>query len=325
MENIITSSPDFLNYLSTPKQKQINLKQKENYNPEVNEKYIDEKEENDNLGYLTGINYTNLNYFKEKQQLDSKDPPKPKKFKFSIDMPNVSRERLLKFLNEDLLDALEICPKMPNINDEIQNNINDNINTNDNPSNLFGFSLYPPNPQFIDNNLEKSKINYMNYIQEYNFYPNKDLHQGDNQNNIINNNFQKVYNNYIYFNNYNVNNNDNKLTNNNDNLKITLNNNPLSFNPKERNKDYNQKNNNYYYNYDKINPKNKFNNIKKNIQKAKRFGKAKKNFEARFGDWTCSKCNNLNFSFRNICNRCGIPKELSKKIHEDLLYLKRMK
>ena len=122
MENNITSSPDFLNYLSTPKQKQINLKQKENYNPEVNEKYIDEKEENDNLGYLTGINYTNLNYFKEKQQLDSKDPPKPKKFKFSIDMPNVSRERLLKFLNEDLLDALEICPKMPNINDEIQNN-----------------------------------------------------------------------------------------------------------------------------------------------------------------------------------------------------------
>ena len=31
---------------------------------------------------------------------------------------------------------------------------------------------------------------------------------------------------------------------------------------------------------------------------------AKKFFEVREGDWKCSHCNNLNFSFRNKCNRC---------------------
>ena len=30
-------------------------------------------------------------------------------------------------------------------------------------------------------------------------------------------------------------------------------------------------------------------------------------------DWFCSYCNNLNFSFRNKCNKCKISKEISKK------------
>ena len=29
------------------------------------------------------------------------------------------------------------------------------------------------------------------------------------------------------------------------------------------------------------------------------------------GDWICSYCNNLNYSFRTICNRCRIPKVYS--------------
>lgn len=28
------------------------------------------------------------------------------------------------------------------------------------------------------------------------------------------------------------------------------------------------------------------------------------NINAKPGDWFCSKCNNLNFAFRTICNRC---------------------
>lgn len=41
--------------------------------------------------------------------------------------------------------------------------------------------------------------------------------------------------------------------------------------------------------------------------------KIKKPFEVREGDWTCSDCGNLNFSFRVKCNRCGIPKEISEE------------
>ena len=34
-----------------------------------------------------------------------------------------------------------------------------------------------------------------------------------------------------------------------------------------------------------------------------------KDFKVRFGDWICPKCENLNFSFRKKCNRCGLSKE----------------
>lgn len=33
-----------------------------------------------------------------------------------------------------------------------------------------------------------------------------------------------------------------------------------------------------------------------------------KTFSERSGDWTCNSCHNLNFAFRNICNRCKLPK-----------------
>ena len=34
--------------------------------------------------------------------------------------------------------------------------------------------------------------------------------------------------------------------------------------------------------------------------------KTKLPFEIRVGDWICFYCNNLNFSFRVKCNRCGL-------------------
>ena len=36
--------------------------------------------------------------------------------------------------------------------------------------------------------------------------------------------------------------------------------------------------------------------------------KKRYSFEIREGDWGCKKCNNLNFSFRIKCNRCGVEK-----------------
>lgn len=41
--------------------------------------------------------------------------------------------------------------------------------------------------------------------------------------------------------------------------------------------------------------------------------KKKKNFSERAGDWVCGKCKNLNFSFRNSCNRCHILRCDSEK------------
>jgi len=41
--------------------------------------------------------------------------------------------------------------------------------------------------------------------------------------------------------------------------------------------------------------------------------KHNKNFKVRFGDWICPKCENLNFSFRKKCNRCGLSKEKIEK------------
>ena len=49
------------------------------------------------------------------------------------------------------------------------------------------------------------------------------------------------------------------------------------------------------------------------IQPMKKNPKMKRPFEIRDGDWTCSDCSNLNFSFRIKCNRCGISKESSDK------------
>ena len=41
----------------------------------------------------------------------------------------------------------------------------------------------------------------------------------------------------------------------------------------------------------------------------KLYKKKYKPFVEREGDWICSQCKNLNFAFRNECNRCKMPKK----------------
>ena len=55
---------------------------------------------------------------------------------------------------------------------------------------------------------------------------------------------------------------------------------------------------------------------KKCLIKKEKNGKLFKGFKERDGDWTCYYCKNLNFKFRNECNRCHITKEISDKGHE---------
>jgi len=42
----------------------------------------------------------------------------------------------------------------------------------------------------------------------------------------------------------------------------------------------------------------------------------KSHFVERQGDWICTRCKNLNFSFRIVCNRCKISKVESEMLYE---------
>lgn len=42
--------------------------------------------------------------------------------------------------------------------------------------------------------------------------------------------------------------------------------------------------------------------------KCNRCGAHPKLLKDPFGDWTCQKCSNINFSYRLNCNRCGLPR-----------------
>ena len=332
MENKIVYSQNNSKDIKYQEKNLINLNQNENNIPE---KAIEDKEENDNLGYLPGNEYSNFNNYNQNQRLDSTDSQIQSQFKYSIDIPTVSRQRLHEFLTDDVLKALDVSPSIPKLSGEIQENKNENLNQDNDPNKLIGFSLYSPNQQYSEGNFIKQNNNNMNYFSNSNNFAN--WGKSDNKNNIINNNFQNVYNNNINFNNYNYNINFPEMPNNNTNeynIMNSLNTTAPIFMPKQmRNNYYNQKNNiimneknmKYNNNNEKINSKNKFDNSKKTMQNSKKESKMKKPFEVRIGDWTCSKCNNLNFSFRNKCNRCGIPKEISEKLSHDLMAQEMMK
>ena len=47
----------------------------------------------------------------------------------------------------------------------------------------------------------------------------------------------------------------------------------------------------------------------KNIYNNKYPKKKQKPFTERTGDWICKICKNLNFAFRQECNRCKLPRK----------------
>ena len=55
------------------------------------------------------------------------------------------------------------------------------------------------------------------------------------------------------------------------------------------------------------------NNYNKNRNKKK---EKKKRYIEREGDWPCYDCKNINFSYRDVCNRCKLPKEESEKKYQ---------
>ena len=54
-------------------------------------------------------------------------------------------------------------------------------------------------------------------------------------------------------------------------------------------------------------------NYCKKINVEKKKNKKKQEFVEREGDWSCYRCKNINFSFRDKCNKCQLSKEESEK------------
>ena len=219
------------------------------------------------------------------------------------------------------LNNIEEQKQMNNLLDKNQNkNIHSNkeINTQNNISKKLKFNNIINNNQFINNkNINNYNNNYINnnlYFLNNNYPQNQIFNINyinfpnfpNNTNNIMNKRKMSYNNEADFIGNY-FNNilNQKNITNQNDPNFIHLSNqanlNSMLFS-------YNELQDNYKN--QGIN--NNKNNIKKNSGNIKSL---RKPLDKRKGDWYCPKCNNLNFAFRVICNRCQLqkPKNLDGK------------
>ena len=222
------------------------------------------------------------------------------------------------------LNNIEEQKQMNNLLDKNQNkkvNSNKEINTQKNSSKKLSFNNIINNNQFI-NNKNINNYNNNNYINNNLYFLNNNYPQNQifninyinlpnfpNNNNILNRR-KMSYNieaDFIgnYFNNIlsqkNIKN-QNEANFIHFSNQANLNSMLFSYNELQDNiKNQGMNNNN-------INK----NNIKKNSGNIKTL---KKPLDKRKGDWYCPKCNNLNFAFRVVCNRCQLqkPKNIDSK------------
>jgi hypothetical protein len=254
-----------------------NIEQNEKLNTNLSD--FPDNEEYNNLK-VANLNIDNDSKFNSALILDA-DKITPKNsidsigMKFSIDY--APKQRIHEYLNNDLINALDtgVSPQIPNAiakSPDVNNNNNEKKNLNEQI------------PIINLNSNEENNINYNNPM--FNQIP-------------FNNNFNKMQ----ILNNLTshqiINKNENKNENENE---IQMNVNSNSYFPKN----YFLNNNNIMNNINNNNNNNFIHNPKIHHN-----NKGKKPFEIREGDWTCFHCNNLNFSFRLKCNRCGLSKELS--------------
>ena len=192
-------------------------------------------------------------------------------------------------------------------NNEYYINILDkgDFHTNSPENNIFPIS---------NNDDSKTKIdNTRPYIQDIENYYN--YNSNDNDENFFNFSFYKNKNNNKNINNnYNNKLNENKeITNNSSDEEQKDSQNIFQMNNNQRTKSHTEQTiqnfpnlqNNESYNDNR----NSFFSIENSNTNFKKKSKHKKQFKVRLGDWICPKCENLNFSFRNKCNRCGLSKE----------------
>jgi hypothetical protein len=202
--------------------------------------------------------------------------------KFSIDY--APKQRIHEYLNNDLINALDTgaSPQIQHINTKNS----EKNNNNEEKKNIDEIPIIN-----LNNTNEENNIN--NNINNINFNNNIQMNQIP-----FNNNFNKMQ----ILNNLSSHQMNTNVINKKDN-EIQMNINSNSYFPK-----------NYFINNsNNININNNNNNNNFLYNPKIHHNKPKKPFEIREGDWTCFHCNNLNFSFRLKCNRCGLSKEISIK------------
>ena len=123
----------------------------------------DEMDDSDNLKFK-GFLPTNTDPF-ILQRLDSNSSPIAAQYKFSIDMPNVSKQRLHEYLNNDLLNALD-SPSISKINSGIPENIQNLNDLGDKEMDIYTAYTYrvPPIKKYGRNVGTNSSIFTHRYI-----------------------------------------------------------------------------------------------------------------------------------------------------------------
>ena len=163
------------------------------------------------------------------------------------------------------------------------NNYNNNQFVNNNNINNYNNNYINNNLYFYNNNYTSNQIFNINYIN-LNNYPIMDNHKRKMTYNLQSDFIGNYFNNILYQN--------NRMQPQPESNLIQLSNqpklNPMLFSYNEAQENYSNPNTN--------------NKISGNSKTGK------KHLNIRKGDWHCPKCNNLNFSFRVICNRCKLPK-----------------
>ena len=243
------------------------------------------------------------------------------------------------------LEKMKISDSYNNENNNIENNnLNDDFN-NDKSIKLQKKSSFNNN-EFIYDNQNDDKNNNDNddnneYFHDNHFVvsededekkdDNKKKRDYNNNNNNYNYNINNIHNNI----NNNINNNNNKIITNNN--KIITNNNISNNNNNELKKRDSKELKEEEYIFEKFGKRgwqcakcNNFNfesrikcnrclemkdpktleEIKKELEEKNSGDKKKKPLIERKGDWQCPQCHNLNFAFRQECNRCHLSKEV---------------
>jgi len=259
--------------------------------------FSDETKQNDSNNINNPNNFTNFQN-------------SPKEIESNINKNNQTEKQKENIGNKNKFELNDI--NHININENLNNSYFPKKSPKNNSKSIFDFS----NTEEKMDNLKNIDCNYSS------FSPNFEKNENNNIENVENTNDENFFN-YSFYNNSKKNN--NKIINNNNKIIEKKNNNEINNNSKNEKEnilhnDSDSKDSphidspksNEYINY----PNNfedhesSYENSNSNFRKK---AKHKKHFKVRFGDWICPKCENLNFSFRNKCNRCGLSKEKSEQ------------
>ena len=321
----------------------------ENQDSEQISKFFKEEEYKIKLGINNCLIYGEKNdfnnediFFKQKEAID---PYNLDNKNSSIDL-NLTEKNLHEFLNDDLIKALEDEDLIePQENGDLSDSSSSNAYISVNSECTTKPCSPEPNIKFSNKDTKdlNMKLNENSSNQEF-----KDFNVNKNSENVNNNsniNMEQEKKNVNNENNINkINNNKEKVKEGNNNInfkdKIEMLNDP-SFAPlfilpekmdnlmgesKEiKKKEFRKEKMEIKKEKKNSSLKNKFDdNVEPTIMLSmiNTEEKTKLPSEIRVGDWICLYCNNLNFSFRIKCNRCGLLRKssthlLKKKFHKN--------